>query len=58
MADFYCPECHNKLQYLSGCGAVGYLCGTCKKLISRSRILSYDDMIRIKESNPVKDDEK
>lgn len=41
---YYCPECHNPLERHSGCGAVGYLCNTCKKLISRQRILTYEEI--------------
>lgn len=40
MEDFYCPECFDKLERLSGCGAVGYMCNTCKHLISRQKMLA------------------
>jgi len=40
MEDFYCPECFDKLERLSGCGAVGYMCNTCKHLVSRQRMLT------------------
>ena len=41
---YYCPECKNKLEELSGCGVVGYFCNTCNKLISRKIMLSEDHM--------------
>lgn len=40
MEDFYCPDCFDKLDRLSGCGAVGYMCNTCKHLVSRQKMLS------------------
>ena len=40
MEDYYCPECFEKLERLSGCGAVGYMCNTCKHLISRQKMLT------------------
>ena len=43
MEDYYCPDCHDKLERLSGCGAVGYMCNTCKHLISRQKMLSLQD---------------
>lgn len=57
MEDFYCPECFEKLERLSGCGAVGYMCNTCKHLISRQKMFSHDQMEaakqnRQKEKNP------
>lgn len=57
MEDFYCPECFDQLERLSGCGAVGYMCNTCKHLISRQKMLSKEQMEeekqnRQKEKNP------
>jgi len=37
---FYCPTCNEELEMLSGCGAVGYFCNHCRKLISRQKMLS------------------
>lgn len=37
---WYCPDCGRELEVYSGCGSVGYLCDTCKKLISSKRILT------------------
>lgn len=48
MDDFYCPECFDKLERLSGCGAVGYMCNTCKHLISRQKMLSEQEMKKSK----------
>lgn len=57
MEDFYCPECLDQLERLSGCGAVGYMCNTCKHLISRQKMLSLKQMeeakqMRQEEKNP------
>lgn len=49
MEDYYCPECFEKLERLSGCGAVGYMCNTCKHLISRQKMLSRQDMEEAKQ---------
>ena len=37
---YYCPNCKEELEMLSGCGAVGYFCNHCRKLISRQKMLS------------------
>lgn len=49
MEDYYCPECFEKLERLSGCGAVGYMCNTCKHLISRQKMLSRQEMEEAKQ---------
>ena len=48
MEDYYCPECYDKLERLSGCGAVGYMCNTCKHLVSRQKMLSEQEMEHVK----------
>lgn len=40
----YCPVCKGELEMLSGCGAVGYFCNHCRKLVSRSKMLSEADL--------------
>lgn len=53
---YYCPECEGPLEYLHGCGSVSYFCNTCKKLISRKEILTFDEMQNKKlEKNKTKD---
>ncbi len=37
---YYCPTCNEELEMLSGCGAVGYFCNSCRKLVSRTKMLS------------------
>lgn len=37
---YYCPTCNEELEMLSGCGAVGYFCNHCRKLVSRQKMLS------------------
>lgn len=51
MEDFYCPKCFSKLERLSGCGAVGYMCHECKNLVSRSKMLTEEAMEKVKEEN-------
>lgn len=42
--EYFCPECNSKLEKIEGCGSVGYLCDKCKKLISRKRILTKEQI--------------
>jgi len=54
----YCPTCNGELEMLSGCGAVGYFCNHCRKLVSRSKML--DEPMREeqqKQPNPTKSNE-
>ncbi len=44
MEDFYCPNCFDKLDRYEGCGSIGYFCPTCKGLISRSKMLTFEQM--------------
>ena len=37
---YYCPTCNEELEMLSGCGAVGYFCNHCRKLVSRQKMLA------------------
>ncbi|MFA9396720.1 MAG: zinc-ribbon domain-containing protein [Clostridiaceae bacterium] len=41
---FYCPDCKKELERISACGSVSYFCNNCNKLISRSKMLSKDDI--------------
>lgn len=41
---FYCPNCFGELEKLTGCGTVGYFCNSCKILISRSKMLTHEEM--------------
>lgn len=54
MEDYYCPECFDKLERLSGCGAVGYICNTCKHLISRQKMLTEQQAEEAKRDRIVK----
>lgn len=49
MNDYYCPQCHNKLERIASCGTVGYMCDTCKRLVSKTKILSYDQLRKIEQ---------
>ena len=44
MEDYYCPKCLDKLERISGCGTVGYMCNTCKSLVSKGKILNSEQM--------------
>ena len=44
MEYYYCPKCLDKLERLSGCGSVGYICNSCKNLISRKQMLTLQEM--------------
>ncbi len=46
---YYCPDCLNELEEESGCGSVSYFCNTCKKLVSRSKMLSKNERTEGKE---------
>lgn len=43
MSDYNCPDCTTELNEISGCGSVNYFCNECKKLISKSRVVSCDE---------------
>lgn len=58
MEDFYCPDCFDKLERLSGCGAVGYMCNTCKHLISRQKMLTRQQMEEKKSNQNEKNPEE
>lgn len=45
---YLCPECHNELEEITGCGTQSFFCGNCKKLISRKNII--DQEIKDKEN--------
>lgn len=44
MEDYFCPTCLDQLERLSGCGTVGYMCNTCKHLVSKQKMLSKQAM--------------
>ncbi len=41
---YFCPECLSKLDKKEGCGSISYFCYNCKKLISRSKMLTEEQM--------------
>ncbi len=41
---YYCPECLSKLEKKEGCGSISYFCYTCRKLVSRSKMLTEEQM--------------
>lgn len=41
---YYCPDCLSKLEKKEGCGSISYFCYTCRKLVSRSKILTEEQM--------------
>ncbi len=44
MSQYYCPTCSHELEEQSGCGSISYFCDTCKKLVSRTKILTEEEM--------------
>lgn len=40
---FYCPDCKEELEEVSGCGSVSYFCIKCNCLISRHKILNEEE---------------
>ncbi len=51
---YYCPDCKGPLEELTGCGTQGFFCDSCKKLISRKKILSEQDLQKSPESSEIK----
>ena len=47
---YYCPRCNNKLENIGGWGSTSYFCTECKMLISRSKILTKE---QLEEKNTV-----
>lgn len=46
---YYCPKCHNELERVSGCGgSSSYFCDTCKGLVSRSKMLTEEEVKSVK----------
>ena len=50
MEDYYCPDCLNQLEKISGCGTVGYMCNSCKHLVSKQKMLTENEMKKAKEA--------
>ena len=50
MEDYYCPDCFNQLEKISGCGTVGYMCNSCKHLVSKQKMLTEKEMGKAKKS--------
>lgn len=55
MEKYYCPECHSKLEKKEGCGSISYFCYTCKKLISRSKMLTEEQLDEQKKMTDAQD---
>ena len=49
MNKFYCPTCENELEEMNSCGNVSFFCDTCKTLVSRSKMLSEEELEAKKE---------
>lgn len=48
---YYCPDCKNELEVTNACGSESYFCNHCKKLISRTKIVSQTEMALKEENN-------
>lgn len=54
MKDYYCPKCGYKLEVMDSWGAISYFCTVCKTLISRSKILTKEQMEELFDINKEK----
>lgn len=52
MEQYYCNVCYSKLSEESGCGSVSYFCPKCKRLVSRSKMLTEDQLKDQGERDP------
>ncbi len=41
---YFCPRCFSVLKEVTGCGAVSYFCDTCKTLVSKSAMLTEEEL--------------
>lgn len=41
---YYCPDCYSELEEISGCGALAYFCDKCRKLVSKKKILTEEEL--------------
>ncbi len=49
---YYCPKCSGELEKIASCGTVGYFCNSCKNLVSKSKILTYEEIERANFETP------
>jgi len=57
---YYCPKCSGELERIASCGTVGYFCNSCRNLVSKSKILTHDEMEKstIEKSEDENENEK
>ena len=41
---YYCPKCSSELEKIASCGTVGYFCNSCRNLVSKSKILTHEEI--------------
>lgn len=49
--DYYCPKCGSNLEVMDSWGTISYFCTVCKTLISRSKILTKEQVDELFDSN-------
>lgn len=47
----FCPTCLGELEKLGSCGTVGYFCDQCKTLVSKSKMLTEEEIYGIVGKN-------
>lgn len=43
---YHSAKCSYELEKIASCGTVGYFCNSCKNLVSKSKILTHEEMER------------
>ena len=55
---YYCPKCSGELERIASCGTVGYFCNSCRNLVSKSKILTHEEIERATTEMPEDESEK
>lgn len=48
MKEYFCPKCFKKLDVIDGWGSISYYCMECNSLVSSKRILTKEELEKIK----------
>lgn len=55
---YYCPKCSGELEKIASCGTVGYFCNNCRNLVSKSKILTHEEIVRATAEMPEEKNKK
>lgn len=47
----YCPICYKELELMAACGAAQYFCKECKRVISSKKLLTEEEVKKVKKPN-------